>query len=211
MATEARDRRSGRRRDRGRVPYRLTVAQVLAMREHGIPGDEEDVEPWGGVLYRMVKHERHDFGVSVTAEALRPLVPAESHGREEKSSRQEPHHLPKPDLAVARGPLRACIDAASGLEPLALVVEVCDSTRHDDFVARPRRYARAGIPVYCWVVDLRRRRAVVFGEPRALGRHHEYAVLMTYGPGDAADVVMDGVARGRIAVDDLLPPPAAVT
>lgn len=207
MATDTTSRRSGRRRDRGRVPYRLTVAQVLAMQEQGILGDDEDVELWGGVLYRLVKHEPHNYTVAVTAEALRPLIPADYHVREEKSSRQGPHFLPEPDVAVARGALRSYVNTIPTLDRLALIVEVCESTRRADFATKPRAFARAGVPIY-WVVDLRRRQVVVFREPRPQVRYFEYACQTRFGSGEILDVVIDGEVRGRLAVEDLLPPTA---
>lgn len=208
MATEAKSGRRGRRRDRGRVPYRLTVDQFLAMRLHGIIGDDEDLELWAGRLYKMTKNEPHNFAVMATAEALRGLISGDYHVREEKSARQGDRLLPEPDVAVARGTIRSYVHEIPTLDRLALVVEVCASTRRSDFRSRPRVYARAGIPVY-WVVDLTRREIVVFGDPRPRGSRHSYGTQTTFGPGQALDVIIDGDVRGRVAVEDLLPPPKA--
>lgn len=207
MATDSTSRPGGRRRDRGRVPYRLTVAQVLAMREAGILGDEEDVELWGGTLYQLVKPEPHNDTVATIAEALRPLIPAGYHVREEKPTRREPHFLAEPDVAVARGDLRSYGHSIPSLDRLALVVEVCDGTRRADFGTKSRGYARSEIPFY-WVVDLRSRQIVVLSEPKDLVRFFGYAIQTRFGAGESLDVVIDGNIKGQLLVDDLLPPPA---
>jgi len=208
MATGARDERRGGRRgwDRNRAPYRLTARQVLAMRDQGLLPDGVDLELWDGRLYRMTKHEPHNYAVSVAAEALRRLMPDGYHIREEKSSRDGDHTLPEPDVAVARGLLRDYIRELPTLDRFALIVEVCDSTRHADFSVKPRRYARAGVPAY-WVIDLKKRQVVVFGDPKPIGRGHAYGARVALGPGESVEVLIDGQSRGRVAVDDLLPPP----
>lgn len=207
MATDSTSRPEGRRRDRGRVPYRLTVAQVLAMREAGILGDEEDIELWGGTLYRLIKQEPHNHAVATIAEALRPLIPADYHVREEKAARREPHFLAEPDVAVARGDLRSYGHSTPTLDRLALVVEVCDDTRRADFGTKARGYARSGIPIY-WVVDLRGRQIVVLSEPKAQVQFLGYANQTRFGSGESLDIVIDGNIKGQLLVDDLLPPPA---
>jgi Uma2 family endonuclease len=205
MATEAkRERRSGRR-DLGRTIYRLTGEQALKMRELGIIGPDEDVELWNGVLYKMTKYEPHNFAVMCTAELLRPLIPPDYHVREEKSSAERVHYLPEPDIGIARGGMRSYVHSLPALDRFALVVEVCASTPRADYKQKPPVYARAGIPVY-WVIDLQKREIVVFGEPRDLGEQYGYATQTRYTSGQTVDVVIDGQVRGRIAVDDVLPP-----
>ena len=77
------------------------------MIEASIIPDDVDVELWDGVLYKMVKGEPHNFVVAATADALRRMIPADYHVREEKASRYGERSLPEPDVAVARRPLRA--------------------------------------------------------------------------------------------------------
>jgi Uma2 family endonuclease len=206
MATDVKQGSSVDRRDRGRVVYRLTGAQALKIPELGIIGADEDVERWDGVLYKMTKYEPHNSTVMNSAELLRPLLPPDYHLREEKSSRERTHYLPEPDVSIARGSTRSYAQTLPPLERFALVIEVRESTHDADYKQKPPVYARAGIPVY-WVIDPRSREIVVFGEPRSLGQGHGDSTRARYASGQSLDVVIDGEARGRLAVDDVLPPP----
>src|SRR4051812_12772587 len=102
MATGSRKARAGQR-DRGRTPYRFKADQVLRMIAEGIILDDEDVELFDGVLYKMTKGELHNCIVGMIGDAIRPLTPQGYHVREEKSARKDEHSLPEPDVAVCRG------------------------------------------------------------------------------------------------------------
>lgn len=90
--------------DLGRRRYRLTAAQIEAMIAAGIFPEGDDLELLGGVLFKMVKKEPHNFAVAQVANALRRLLPAGFHVREEKSLRLSKRSLPEPDVVVAIGP-----------------------------------------------------------------------------------------------------------
>ena len=84
MSTRTRTRKSG---DRGRTPYRFTADQLMKMINAGVIGDDEDLELWDGILYKMTKGELHNQIVILTADALRAVTPRETyHVREEKSN-----------------------------------------------------------------------------------------------------------------------------
>jgi len=53
-----------RKTDAGRRPYRLTADQLERMLEAGIIPQGDDLELIGGVLYKMVKKEPHNFAVA---------------------------------------------------------------------------------------------------------------------------------------------------
>lgn len=190
--------------DRNRVVYRLTGDQVFRMLESGIIPDDVDVELWDGVLYRMTKHEPHNFTVGVTAEALRRVTPAGYHVREEKSARSGAHSLPEPDVCVARGHWRDYQTQPPTLADIALVVEVCAGTGHADRVAKPPRYAGAGIPVY-GLIDLDRRRVEVHSAPEGSGKSARYAKVEEYEAGQEFPVVIDRHEAAPVAVSDVLP------
>jgi Uma2 family endonuclease len=61
-------------------------------------------------------------------------------------------------------------------------------------------YGGCGIPAY-WIVNLVDRRVEVYTDPGPAG----YASRTDYAPGQQVPVVIDGVRRGQIAVDDILP------
>ena len=80
--------------DCGRVLYQLKADQVLRMLAEGIIPDDEDVELFDGVLYRMTKGELHNCIVILIGTALRGLIPEGFHVREEKSARLGEYSLP---------------------------------------------------------------------------------------------------------------------
>jgi Uma2 family endonuclease len=82
---------------------------------------------------------------------------------------------------------------------VALLVEVSDTTYLKDSGVKLRKYAAMKIPVY-WIVNLSERAVEVFTQ--ASGRR--YLHRERYLKGDAVPVVIDGVARGTIAVSDIL-------
>ena len=102
MATGSRKKQT-RQRNGGRVPYLFKAAQVLRMIAEGIIPDDEDVELFDGVLYKLTKGELHNCIVGLIGDAIRPLTPEGYHVREEKSTRKDDDSLPEPDVAVCRG------------------------------------------------------------------------------------------------------------
>ncbi len=202
MAMNARETTRDQHRDRGRVRYRFTSAQVIAMVEREIIGG--DVELWDGVLYRMVKGELHHFVTSQVADALRAATPDGYHVREEKSCAFGDRSLPEPDAAICRGRKGDYLPHPPHLARLALVVEVDHYTARADSVDKLRRYAEVGIPVF-WRVDVKARSVVVHREPRGSGGDSRYEVDRAYATGDEVPIEVDGRAVGRVAVADLFP------
>ncbi len=122
-----------RKTDAGRRPYRLTADQVERMLEAGIIPEGDDLELIGGVLYKMVKKEPHNFAVGQVAEALRRLLPAGFHVREEKSLRQGKRSLPEPDVVVAAGRSGDYHPQPPSTFEVPLIVEVCHHTQKADY------------------------------------------------------------------------------
>jgi len=196
MATQTRST------DLGRSPYRLTVRQVERMIEAGIIPEGDDVELVGGILFKMVKQEPHNFAVGCLADLLRRLIPDKYHIREEKSVRHGKKSLPEPDVVIAPGRAGVFRSSPPRTSELPLIVEVCHHSRKADYQDKLRRYSSAGVPVY-WVVDLHRRSVVVFMQPV---RNGSYSERIEYAEGEEAPVILKGAEIGRIAVADLLPP-----
>ena len=159
-----------RKTDAGRRPYHLTADQLERMIEAGIIPEGDDLELIGGVLYKMVKKEPHNFAVGQVAEALRRLLPTGFHVREEKSLRQDKRSLPEPDVVVAVGRSGDYRPQPPSTSEVPLIVEVCHHTQKADFQDKYRRYAAARVPVY-WIVDLHHRRVEVFTRPGRTGGH----------------------------------------
>jgi Uma2 family endonuclease len=198
-------KRKRRARDKGRVPYRFTAAQVMKMIEAGIIGDNEDVELWDGILYKMTKGELHNVIVILTAEAMRAVTPRDRyHIREEKSSKDGVHSLPEPDLAIARGKPGDTLPDPPGLDQLVLVVEVDHHTARADGVVKFSRYAARGIPVY-WIIKAKRRFVQVYDTPQGRGKSARYTHMRMFSGAEEIPIVIDGQEVGRVAVTELFP------
>ncbi|MDG3002435.1 Uma2 family endonuclease [Paludisphaera mucosa] len=191
--------------DSGRRPYRFAAEQFWRMIDAGIIPDDVDVELVAGRIYRMTKHEPHNFAVGRLAESLRSMVPQGLYVREEKSMSHDQRTILEPDVAVARGDLKDFRPSPPATSEAALIVEVCASTRTADYRDKVRLYASAGVPLY-WVVDVDGRKIDAFSEPQGSGREAGYARQATFLEGQAAAVVLDGREVGRIDAKDLLPP-----
>jgi Uma2 family endonuclease len=199
-----------RKTDAGRRPYRLTADQLGRMLEAGIIPEGNDIELLGGVLYKMVKKEPHNFTVGQVADALRRLLPDGFHVREEKSLRQGKRSLPEPDVVVAVGRSGDYRPQPPSTSEVPLIVEVCHHTQKADFQDKYRRYAAAGVPVY-WIVDLHHRRVEVFTGPVGQSAVASYSAGFAYPEGGTVPVLLLGEQIGVIQVADLLPPSASTS
>jgi len=178
----------------------VTVEQYHTMIDRGILGPDDRVELLEGVIVqKMTKRPTHSVATVATSEALRRVVP-----RGWSVNAQEPITLetsePEPDVAVIRGTRRDYLKRHPGPGDVGLVVEVADTTLKRDRIVKKRIYAAAGIPFY-WILDLTRRRLVVYSEPQGA----DYGQRVLYAPDQTAAVILDGRAVGKVAVSDLLP------
>jgi Uma2 family endonuclease len=204
MSISTQKRKAG---DRGRVPYRFTARQVMKMITTGIIADDEDVELWDGILYKMTKGELHNQIVMLTADVLRAVAPPDVyHVREEKCNTDGRYSLPEPDVAVQRGKLGVLIPRPPRLERVALVVEVDHSTVRSDRIVKFSRYAERRIPVY-WIIKAKQRVVLVFDMPEGAGAEAHYARSQRYSGDAEIPIVIDGREVGRVAASSLFPVP----
>ena len=204
MATDTETRARDRAADAGRRPYRFSVAQFWRLLDAGII-PESHVELVRGRIYRMTRHEPHNFTVFRTTKLLRAVLPQGFNAREEKSMRHEDSSVLEPDVAVVPGSADDFQPDLPKTSEAALIVEVCASTRTSDYRLKTRLYASAGVPVY-WVVDVDGRKIDVFSEPTGAGRDAGYARREAFAEGSPAPVTLNGVEVGRIDAKDVLPP-----
>ncbi len=204
MATGSRKTRA-LRQNCGRVPYLFKAAQVLRMIAEGIIPDDEDVELFDGVLYKMTKGELHNCIVGLIGDAIRPLISEGYHVREEKSARKDEDSLPEPDVAVCRGKRTDYVPDPPPLDRLALVVEVDHHSYQADHVDKLAAYAGAGIPIY-WIVDAVNQTVEVCSRPMSLAEGPTYGERVTFREGEALEVVIDDQPRSQVYVGDLFPP-----
>ncbi len=108
---------------------------------------------------------------------------------------------PEPDRSIVRRRSDDYAGRHPGPGDIALVVEIADSSLAEDHQLALEVYGPAGIPV-CWVVDINARRVEVYTRRGPQG----YGPPEFFGEGQSVPVVIGGRVRGRIAVDDILPP-----
>ena len=140
----------------------LTTADVLAMVRAGTMAEDERVELIDGELLRMSpKNRRHELVKDWLVERA-----GDMRGDAYKVSIEGTLYLSdstfvEPDIALI--PRGTVITELSGRDVL-LIIEVSDTTRSHDLVAKRRKYAQHGVRDY-WVVDVSRERTVVHREP----------------------------------------------
>ncbi|QEH35388.1 hypothetical protein OJF2_39400 [Aquisphaera giovannonii] len=184
----------------GRV--RFSAAEFERMLDAGL-FEGRHVELLDGEVYEVTKNPPHDFAVGAVADALKAVLPAGYHVREEKSIASWGRWRPEPDVTVARGDRRRYEARRPAPGDLALVVEVCDTSAQDR-TKKPKGYAAAGIPVY-GILDLNRRLLEVHTlarGPEAAGRYDTPAILAE---DESAELVLDGAVVARLPIADLLP------
>jgi Uma2 family endonuclease len=202
MSTSTEKRKA---RDRGRVPYRFTAKQVMKMIHAGIIADDEDVELWDGILYKMTKGELHNQVVMLMADALRAVTPPDVyHVREEKCNTDGRYSLPEPDVTVQRGKLGVLTPRPPALEQVALIVEVDHSTARSDRIVKYSRYAERRIPVY-WIIKAKQRIVLVSDMPEGTGAEAHYARSQRYSGDAEIPIVLDGRKVGRVVASSLFP------
>jgi Uma2 family endonuclease len=189
--------------------YRLPLAVYDEVARIGLLGPDDKTELLDGLLVtKMTKGDPHRVATHLTRDALAAVVP-----RGWFVSKEDPVALPtgpsgyasepEPDLSVIRGTIRDYLTHKPEPGDIALVVEVAESSLHDDRV-KLARYAWAGIPVV-WIVDLTGEAVEVHTRPTGPAAPARYQDVATYGPSDRVPVVIDGREVGQVAVADLLP------
>jgi Uma2 family endonuclease len=181
---------------------RFTVNQYEAMVDSGIFTERDRLHLTNGLLVAQVPKKRpHMIACDRISHMLERTITAGWHLMPDGPVRLPPGSEPQPDFAFVRGkpedyPIRDPEPAA-----LALVVEVSFSTLDDDR-NMAAVYGAALIPVY-WIVNLIDRQVEVYTGPDA----YAYATYDVFKPGQRVPLFLDGVEVGRLAVDDMLPPP----
>ncbi len=184
--------------------YQMSVAQYHAAIRAGIFGEGDAIELLEGLLVqKMPKKRPHVVALTKLLRSIDALLP---EGWSAQS--QDPITLddgePEPDLAVIRGRAEDYREAHPGAGDIALVVEVSDTTLDRDRGIKLRSYARAAIPTY-WIVNLVDRCVEVYSSPDAAASTPGYRARATLSFDESLRVVIAGVERGEMRVDDLLP------
>ncbi len=188
---------------------RFTLAEYERLIADGFFAKGDPVVLLDGLLVtKMTKGDRHVTSTFLTIEALRGIVPAGWHVRQESpvalpAGPQGADSAPEPDVSVVRGRIRDYVDHKPDPGDIALVVEVADSSLPEDRRGLAR-YAWASIPV-AWIVNLPAGAVEVYTRPTGPGADPRYADCHTYVAGDEIPVEIDGRIVGRVPLADLVP------
>ncbi len=110
-----------------------------------------------------------------------------------------PTSAPEPDIVVIRGSWR--LSGGVTAEQAVLVVEISDSTLHDDLTKKAMLYARADIPEY-WVIDLLKRELVTHRQPIRSEANSYYAQVQRLKKGEK--IAPLHAPDSLVAVSDLM-------
>ncbi len=186
--------------------HRLSVEQYDRMIESGILGENDKVELIDGLIVEMSPvGSAHWYVVLELTKAISSLA-----GESWLVFAQGPVRLhngePESDICVVRGKSADYKARKPRAEEVGLLVEVADSSLEFDRQTKLRMYATAGVPEY-WIVNLRDRQVEIHRGPRsatdsAPAAYDSCEII----PGTGKlSVVIDGKARGEIAVASILP------
>ncbi len=180
--------------------YRLSVEQYEKMVVSGVFTKHDRLHLINGMLVsKMTKKPPHVIGCEKGRDALMRNVPAGWRVTVEAPVRIPEYNEPEPDLAVARGSVDDYEDRHPEPPDLALIVEVADSSLHEDRDLA-LVYGPAGVPTY-WIVNLVDRQVEAYTDPGP----HGYRSSVFLKSGQFVPLVIDGTEAGRILVDDMLP------
>jgi Uma2 family endonuclease len=149
---------------------------------------------------KIAKNPERSYSASAVHEILSGRLPSGWTARKEEPVRIPAYNEPEPDVSVVRGINADYKHRIPEPADVALLVEVSDSSRHQDRGPTLSAYAGGGIPVY-WIVSLVDRQVEVDTDPGPNG----YQSRVDYKPGQHVPLAIDGQALQAIAVDDILP------
>ena len=183
---------------------RLSIEQYHAIIQAGILTDDDSVELLEGwLVFKMPKNPPHRATTRLVRTALENILPAGWY-----VDSQEPITLsnsePEPDIVVVRGDTRQYLDRHPGVEDIALIIEVSDTTLQRDRTVKKRIYARAGIAIY-WIVNLVEGLVEVYSQPLVEVEQPDYSQRLDFGRSAVIPIIIEGIEIGAIAVNSLLP------
>lgn len=184
--------------------WRFSVEQYHQMICLGIFTSDDPVELLEGwIIQKMPKNPPHRAATKLTRNALEEIVPGGWYVDTHRTITLDDSE-PEPDVVIVRGNTLDYLDRHPGVQDLALVVEIADSTLERDRTFKKRLYARAGIPVY-WIVNLVEKQIEVYTKPINLPEEPTYQQRKDYSILDEIAVVIEGQEVGRLTVQDLFP------
>ncbi|HRQ38969.1 MAG TPA: Uma2 family endonuclease [Chloroflexota bacterium] len=184
--------------------WQISVERYHEMIEAGLLTEDDRLELLEGYMVeKMTVNPPHAFVTETIREAIAAIIPDLFF----VSSQQPvtmPDSEPEPDVLVVKGKRRNFIQRHPMPEEVALLVEVADSTIHQDQNWKKRIYGRAGIAVY-WIVNLPERQIEVYTQPSGPTAQPTYHHMVTYRETDEIPVVLSGEQVALLPVINLLP------
>ncbi|MBY0232224.1 MAG: Uma2 family endonuclease [Gemmataceae bacterium] len=182
----------------GRV--RLTVDEYERLWNVGELTEYDKIELIDGwVVKKMSRNAPHDSAVYFLLRWLMANCPQSDWHVRCQLALVLARSVPEPDHAVVRAAAHGWRRQQPRAADAALVVEVSDSSLHEDRNDKLRVYALDRIPVY-WIVNIPDRRIEVYMNPSG----DTYATRQDQLPGQAVPLVLDGVHVGDVPVDLVL-------
>ncbi len=181
--------------------WRLSVADYHKMLEVGIFHSGDPVELLDGLLVRkMPKNPPHVVACRRVNRALAAILPAGWLVWSQDPITLGDDSEPEPDLMLVRGTEEEFESTHPAPAAVQVVVEVSHTTLSRDRSRKGSIYARNGIFTY-WIVNLVDHTLEVYAAPAA----GMYTTARTLTAAEQADLVLDGVVVGTVAVADLFP------
>jgi hypothetical protein len=156
----------------------------------------------GWIVRKMGTNPPHTYAVNTLMESFAALLGGKATLRVMQPITTTDSE-PEPDVVIAAGSKADYKKRHPKPAEVHGLVEVADTTLHEDRTTKLELYAGAKIAEY-WIVNLVDRRVEVHTEPRG-GKNPTYKQQTNYGPDDEVPVVIGGKQLGRIPVKELLP------
>ena len=152
--------------------------------------DDRRVELLKGEIVEMSPSgETHAYFSSEAGEYLSRLLGDRAMIRQSKPITLPNNSEPEPDIAIVQRLGREYLEHHPNSENVFWLIEYSDSSLNKDFEIKSKIYAEVKIPEY-WVVNLRKRRLVVFRDPQ----DGEYASKSTLAAGTICSLAFPDVA-----------------
>jgi Uma2 family endonuclease len=147
------------------LPVRLfSVGEYHRLIADGYFASDERFELLEGlIVQKMPRDPIHDAALMIAEELLRARLPEGWRVRVQSAITTGDSEA-EPDLVIVRGQPRDYLTRHPGPQDLAAVIEIANTTLHDDRTIKQRVYARAGIRTY-WIINLINRRIEVYEDP----------------------------------------------
>jgi Uma2 family endonuclease len=180
---------------------RFSVAEYHRMIEDGYFASDERFELLEGwIVEKMSKNPPHEAVVAKARRVLDRRLPPKWHVRVQ-SAMTTSDSEPEPDLAIVSGDEMDYFGRHPGPADAALVVEVADSTLHDDQTIKYRVYAKAAVGVY-WIINIPEQQIHVYEIPSGPAASPGYATPTTFVLGQAVPLAVGGIQVGPVPVSE---------